>query len=241
MRTFLLCLGLSLSACPKPPPPATFTAPTDSVELPIPDREWDEKAPPEGWCGETCIQMAALHYGAWVPQAAANKAGHPKTPDLWEQDLPVAMNALGMTFESAPREGTVRMLEWTVKSLRKGTPVIIGVKLVPSKHPDWEVDHLVLAVGFSPEGLLVNSNLEGQQRLAWNALLTKEGSKQYSLVNDKGTTWGFAVTGIPGAKPNTRADVIYEMPEAVTLRFETADAGTEDLTVPRDAVYGISK
>ena len=242
MRT-LLCSVVSLSllaACPKPPPPPpVFTPPTDSVELSIRDRDWDTTAPPEGWCGETCIQMAGLYYGVWIPQRVANEKGKPKTPDLWEHDVPVAMSALGVRFQTAPKEaGAAALLDWTVKALREGKPVILGVKLLPTKHPDWEVDHLVLAVGFSPEGLLLNTNLEGQQRVPWLGLLTKEGSRGFSLVNDKGTAWGFAVEGVTGARAGVRADVIYDLPEAVTLRFESVDGGVlEDVTVPRDELY----
>jgi len=129
-----------------------FRVPADEVRLPIADRPWDAAAPEEGWCGETSIQMAALHFGAWVPQAEANRLGRPKTPDLWEQDVPTALDALGLRYEVGPRKGPEALLTWTVGALRKGWPVILGVKLPPSEHPDWDVDQLVLAVGFTPRG-----------------------------------------------------------------------------------------
>lgn len=53
-----------------------------TVLLPIADRQWEEGAPDEGWCGETSIQMVALHYGAWIPQPMINALGKPSHPDL---------------------------------------------------------------------------------------------------------------------------------------------------------------
>lgn len=210
-------LVLSLLACR----PAGFQPPTDSAALPIADRPWATGAPAEGWCGEASLQMAALHFGAWLPQAAINRAGHPKTPDLWEQDVPVALDALGLAYDTGPHEGTARLLRFTIDALRRGRPVVLGVKLVPSEHPEWHVDHLVLAVGFSPDGLLINTNMEdGQVRAAWSGLLDEAGAEELSLVNRQGTTWGWAVRGFEGDGVRARLEVLSETAAQVRLRVE---------------------
>lgn len=172
-----------------------FTPPADSTLLPIADRRWDPGAPPEGWCGEVSLQLAAGWYGAWVSQAKVNALGQPKTPDLWEHDVPTALRALRMRFERGPKS-RARLLTWVVEQLRKERPVVLGLKLVPSQHPEWHVDHLVLAVGHSPEGLIVDTNVEdGQVTLAWAGLLRPEGSDGYSLVNPSGEVFGYSVHG----------------------------------------------
>lgn len=197
---------------------ATFTPPGDEVLLPIPDRQWDDEAPVEGWCGETSIQMAALHFGAWVPQAEANRLGKPTTPDLWEYDVPTSLDALGLAYDTGPRDSPAKLLTWTVASLRQGRPVILGVKFVPTPEPDWDVDHLVLAVGFSPRGLIINTNLSAQQvTVAWAGLQKAEGTERLTLINPRGKTWGFAVRGFEASTP--RAEVVSQSDEKVVLRL----------------------
>ncbi|MGC4116160.1 MAG: hypothetical protein QM765_16585 [Myxococcales bacterium] len=189
-------LILALAASDRARPgAAVFRAPRDSVKLEIADRQWAPGAPLEGWCGEASIQMAALYYGAWIPQAVINRAGRPKTPDLWETDVSAAMQALGLRFEawsggSNPSEA----LDWTVRALRRGHPVILGVKVYPTEHADWDVDHLVLAVGFEPKGLVLNTNW-GDRQLTWPWVALQEAKHGYSLAGPKGKVFAWEVTG----------------------------------------------
>jgi hypothetical protein len=146
---------LVLAACTR----SSFSPPRDSVLLPIPDRQWAKGAPPEGWCGEVSVQMVALYYGAWLPQVVVNRVAHPKHVDVWEDELPATLTSLGLRFEPWTGRDEGALLSWTVDSLRAGQPVILGVKLLPTEHPDWQVDHLMPAVGFSPTKLVFNTNL----------------------------------------------------------------------------------
>lgn len=198
-RALLLGLAVvaSLAACRRSEP--AFTPPTDSVRLPIADRGWEPGAPPDGWCGEASIQMVGLHYGAWLPQPLVNAAGRSTHVDLWENDVPVALTKLGFTFEryGGPRgdgRGSVQdFLTWLVSQARAGRPVIVGAKLFPSEHPDWDVDHLMPVVGFTPQGLVFNSNLEeGQVTVPWAALTSSSG---VSFAGPSDRRYGFAVTG----------------------------------------------
>lgn len=220
IRVALLCL-LSLCGCQrKKPEPLPFRPPTDTVLLPIPDRPWAEGAPVEGWCGETSIQMAALHYGAWVPQPVINSLGRSTHVDLWEEDIPTALTRLGLEYERAQAGTRDEFSSWIIGQVRRGHPVIVGAKLFPTDHPDWDVDHLMPVVGFSPRGLMFNTNLEqGQLEVPWAALGGQDG---ISFASPTGKLYGFAVLGFAG--PRVALRVLEESADSVTLAVE-ADAG----------------
>jgi hypothetical protein len=138
--------------------------------LPIPPREHAREAPPEGWCGETAIQEGLLHLGVWAPQRLINKVGKPAHPDLYSNDIPVALTDLGVryTFYRADQRGFDAFAAWIRAALDAGDPVLAGVKILPTKHPEWGLDHFVQVVGHGRDG-------------------AGEGAKVRLLVN---TTWG---------------------------------------------------
>lgn len=169
-----------LLAAPPPPPAATPTAATSArdedadVELPIPARAQAPESPPSGWCGETAIQEGLLHLGAWAPQAFINAAGRPAHPDLYSPDIPVALRALGVRFDVYPaqKRGYDAFAAWVKRSLDEGDPVLAGVKILPTEHPEWGLDHFVLVVGYGRKGLLVNTTWG---RRAWIAPKVERG------------------------------------------------------------------
>ncbi len=217
-------LCLMCAACSRDP---GFAPPLDAVRLPIADRAWAPGAPPEGWCGEASVQMVALHFGVFVPQAVAHALGRPAHVDLWEDDLPTALRALGLEFETFEGRGEAALLTFTVGHLRRGHPVILGVKLVPSPHPQQAVDHLMPAVGFGPGGLVVDTNFpQGQQAVPWAALRARDG---LSLSSPQGRQFAWAVTG-PGGVAGTRPVSVQVAPEQgqpldVEVRVEGLEAG----------------
>jgi hypothetical protein len=134
-------------------------AEADAV-LPIPDRPQDANAPESGWCGETAIQEGLLYYGASVSQAAINAAGKPRHPDLYSYEIPVALGALGarfVWFQPKQDGGFAELTAFVKDAVDAGKPVLAGVKILPTKHPEWGLDHFVLVVGYGPKGLLVNT------------------------------------------------------------------------------------
>ena len=137
--------------------------PAQAVLLPIADRQWKDGAPDECWCGETSIQRVALHYGAWIPQPMINALGKPTHPDLWEEDLPIALENLGLKHERAQSKTVEEFTAWIIAELRLGHPVIVGAKVFPTSHPDWDVDHIMPVVGFTSKGLVFNTNEEQVQ------------------------------------------------------------------------------
>jgi hypothetical protein len=135
-----------------------------SLTLPIPPRQHAREAPPEGWCGETAIQEGLLHLGVWAPQRLINKVGRPAHPDLYSTDIPVALTDLGVRFTFYPGgRGFDAFAAWIRAALDAGDPVLAGVKILPTKHPEWGLDHFVLVVGYGggkeagPDRLLVNT------------------------------------------------------------------------------------
>lgn len=170
-----------------------------SIHLDIPDRDEDENAPEEGWCGETSIQMALEYYGKKVSQQAINLAGKPQHPDLWEDDINVALDALSVKYEGwdEHRWDVDGFLHWIAGQLQAGYPVLLGVKIYPDEHPNWEVDHFVLVVGCDEEGIIINTNNagEGQVHVTYDELTTNF-EDSYSLINRQKYLFGRAIKGI---------------------------------------------
>lgn len=158
----------SASVAPAPATGAAVTAAATSAAaapeadlpiLPIPARAQAAESPPSGWCGETAIQEGLLHLGMWAPQRLINKAGSPQHPDLYSNEIPAALAALGVRFTAyAPRaRGYEPFAKWVSAAIDEGHPVLAGVKILPTQHPEWGLDHFVLVVGHGARGLLVNT------------------------------------------------------------------------------------
>jgi hypothetical protein len=169
-------------------------------------RSQAREAPPEGWCGETAIQEALLHLGMWAPQKLINQAGRPAHPDLYSSDIPVALNALGVdyTFYSGSR---LPYRRWVADAVDAGDPVLAGVKIFPTQHPEWGLDHFVLVVGHGDKGLLVDTTW-GDRRWVGDA-----GAPGLSFKN------AFYGIRLRGLKPRTaaRLTVISETGDRVRL------------------------
>mgnify|MGYP001765156160 CR=1 FL=1 len=168
----------------------------DAVNLGIPDRAWDPGHDDVGWCGETCIQMALGYYGREISQAAINQAaGSPS--DITEDDLDVALRALGVPYEAwdGSNRDVNAFIEWIKSQLARGRPVICGTKIYPDEHPDWYVDHFVLAVGYDAAGLILNTQLDcdGQVHAAYAALAST--SAGYAFQNRQQRYFGRAILG----------------------------------------------
>jgi len=170
------------------------------VNLHIPDVAWDPKKADlnAGWCGEASIQMALSYYSKQVAQDVIHRAGKPSHSDLQDDDLEVALQALGAVFNRYEGESkdSKEFVEWIQKQLRSGYPVICGCKIYPTEKPEWDVDHFVLISGYNSKGLLMNTQLDcdGQVLVKYTELKsTKEG---YSFINPRNVYWGVSVTGV---------------------------------------------
>lgn len=221
-------MSASAAAAPSSAVPerATDAAATDDADrlLPIPARSHADGAPPEGWCGETAIQEALLHHGVWAPQAVINRAGSPAHPDLYSNELPRALDQMGAVYTRyvARRGGYADYEAWVKEALDAGDPVIAGVKILPTAHPEWGLDHFVLVVGHGARGLLVNTTWGSRE---WTSPARTRG---ISLVN---AGYAIRVTGArrPEGATAARASVIREGAAEVRLAVTCVEGGEREV------------
>ena len=208
-----------------PSPPTIPTGDGAVLTLPIPARAQAAESPPSGWCGETAIQEGLLYLGVWTPQGLINKAGRPIHPDLYSPEIPVALTELGVRFSFYARaRGYDGFAEWARTALEQGVPVLAGVKILPTEHPEWGLDHFVLVVGHGKSGLLVNTTWGTR---AW---VGDTRTKGLSLAN---AFYGIRLEGIalsPGALP-ARITLLEE--GAAGMKMHVTCTGSKSGTVYR--------
>lgn len=195
------------------------------LSLPIPPRKQAQNAPDEGWCGETAVQEALLHLGAYVPQSIIHRAGKPKHPDLYADEIPVALAALGVqtstyVAEKGKAGDWTAFSSWIRAALDEGDPVLAGVKIFPTEHPNWGLDHFVLVIGYGNKGLWVNTTWGTR---AW-----------VSDSTDPGLSFAHAFYAIrmrrllrPETTLAARLSVLEENENALNLRVECVDAAED--------------
>jgi len=199
--------------------PSSSPSPPSPVVLPIAAREHAHEAPPEGWCGETAIQEGLLHLGVWAPQRVINRAGKPVHPDLYSTDIPVALTELGVRFTSYPGgRGFAPIAAWIRGAVDAGDPVLAGVKILPTKHPEWGLDHFVLVVGYDADRLLVNTTWGHR---AWVADTTTPG---LSFANAGYALRLSGVTLAPGARA---AKLVVLEEDDTTVKVRATCTGLE--------------
>ncbi len=206
------------------PTPAPALAPDPiadaTVALAIPDLPQDPSSPPSGWCGETAIQQSLLPFGIYAPQPLIHAAGKPKHPDLYSDELPIALAALGakITFYPSKTPGFLAYSRWVQAAIDDGDPVVAGVKILPTDHPEWGLDHFVLAIGYGEKGLLVNTTWE---KRAWVADTTTPG------LSFKNAFYAIRVRGVEVPKGSTAAVLRIVEQGASALRLEVTCLGAE--------------
>ena len=174
--------------------PANPKANAKAVSLDIADTGQEQRRPAGGWCGEAAIQMALSYYGAYASQQAINRAGKPEHPDLYAHEIPRAMRNMGLEYSAWKGDGLEAFLKWIRSQLAEGHPALLGVKIYPTAHPEWALDHFVLAVGCTEEALTFNTTWGRKETKTFARLSTQD--KGLSFANRYGTYFGYAITGM---------------------------------------------
>jgi hypothetical protein len=135
----------------------------------------------------------------------------------------VALRSLGVRFSFySPRESSFDAFRaWIQKALEAGDPVLAGVKVLPTKHPEWGLDHFVLIVGHGVQGLLVNTTWGHR---AWVSDTTTTG------LSLKNVAYGIRLHGLvlpPNSIP-ARVALLDERTDAVRLRVTCEGLTTGD-------------
>lgn len=222
------------------PPPRTLGA-GDAVSLNIPDRKHAPGAPEEGWCAESALQQALLYYGAYFPQRHINRIGRPAHPDLYAGEIPATLERLGVRYQWAtPHDDLPRFMRWIRSRIQAGQPVFAGVKIHPSKHPEWGLDHFVLVVGYDGGALTLNTTW-GQRARRTHAQLGST-AKGLAFANRYGRYYAMSVAG-PRVRwrgeATTRMVVEREGPERleVSVRCQGLQRGAA-YELHRASTYG---
>jgi len=148
--------------------------------------------------------MACLYYGAYLPQYVIHELGKPKQRGLWSADLPVAADAAGLTCEvwQQGTHGVDDFMRWIKESVKKGNPVVVGLKRYPDRHKRWFCDHFVLVVGYDQVGFLLNTNVRsdgGQTRRSYENITSDNGGLSFKNKYDR--YFGMAITGSKATEP----------------------------------------
>ncbi len=188
--------------------------------------------PPEGWCGEVAIQEALLHYGIYYPQEKINEAGKPVHPDLYSNEIPVALKNLHVEYQFWDNNETDMsdFLDWLRKQTADGFPVLTAVKIYPTKHEDWSLDHFVLAVGSKDNSLVFNTTWGFRYTLAERQLRsTDEG---FSFANKYNSYYGISIKGPRHHENGDRTVRLFVQQEtadllSVIVKCENLEPGKE--------------
>ncbi len=134
-----------------------------SVLLPIEPRAYDQ----EDFCGEVCIQEALRHFGKDVPQLEINRVGGGDgVQGLWSEGIETMLKNIKFGYRSWRLESPdyAQYVEMLKGKLAQGHPILVGVKINPTQHPDWFCDHFILLVGYNSDSFIYNSPDTREQR-----------------------------------------------------------------------------
>lgn len=136
--------------------------------LPIQPRlQWEEM---NGYCGECCVQQAALHFGTYVSQFVCRAMIDPNQKSqllvgLNEQTVLSALrlNFVAFDYTRAPIPQFSAYFVWLKQQLALQRPVLITAYAKGLR--DLDYDHIMLAVGFTADDIV---SFKSSDTLAFN-------------------------------------------------------------------------
>ena len=156
----------------------------------------------EGSCGENCLWTICDAKGINVTQLELTFAGADTARGLHSDELFTVMDKYDIGYIDLTRSlnasdsvsTALRYKEYlydtVINTVKKGNPVLIGIKVYPTDFPQWFVDHFVLVVGYNKKtDELIFNDFNKRKRLNADKLLNKKDG--YSFLNK--WNWGFAI------------------------------------------------
>ncbi|TYB31260.1 MAG: hypothetical protein FXF47_05025 [Candidatus Mcinerneyibacterium aminivorans] len=156
----------------------------------------------EGSCGETCLWSITNKLNLNKTQLEINMAGTDKNRGLHADEIAkavekfdVSYNTLSRSVDSNSKKQLKKnyykfLYEGVINAVKRGNPVIIGVKVLPTRFEQWALDHFVLVVGYnSKTDELIYNDFENQKRIKAQKLLNEDPG--YSFINKY--NWVFAI------------------------------------------------
>ncbi len=173
------------------------------VQLSLAARNQAPEAPETGWCGETAIQEALLYHGAYLSQRRINRIGQSQNPDLYWSEIPRTLRGLGFRFQSSPeRPSLTQFLTWIREQLHRERPVFAGMKIYPTAHPRWALDHMVLIVGYRGNRFDINTTWGRKERRSVRELSSMH--KGLAFENRMRSYNAYSIVGLAARRPNAR-------------------------------------
>jgi hypothetical protein len=162
------------------------------------------------YCGEVCIQEALVFLGKYVSQSDINRAGGGNgVVGLWSEDVVAALRNLNAVFDSWWLESPDydRYIEMIKGKIDSNYPVLIGVKINPTSHPNWICDHFVLVVGYTADSFIFNDPSARRTRTFLEFKNGDAGSGSgYTITNPFGTFFGVSFEGLKADGDGNRSD-----------------------------------
>ena len=156
----------------------------------------------EGSCGENCLWTILNALDKTKTQLEINIAGTESGVGLHSSELmnvlevyDVGYSLFSQSVASTDSSYTMQrykdfIYNEVVKTVQKGHPILIGIKVLPSDFPQWSLDHFVLLVGYneSTDELIYNDFNKRKRIPAEQLMNTVSG---YSFIND--WNWVYAI------------------------------------------------
>jgi hypothetical protein len=90
-------------------------------------------------------------------------------------------------------------LQWLREQIGAGHPVLVGMKIHPTKHENWILDHFTLAVGYDPRSFTINTTWSEQRKLSLEQV--RSVRKGLSFENRHKRYYGISVPGPVDRRP----------------------------------------
>ncbi len=150
----------------------------------------------EGSCGENVLWTICKRLGKEKTQYEINYAGGNPGRGLRSNELFFAMDSLGIPYKEYSRRFNSTdenyenknyqafVYDHLVSTVLSGNPVLIGVKVYPTEHPEWPFDHFILLVGYNENSKeFIYNDFNRRVRITTSNLLSVS-QQGYSFIND---------------------------------------------------------